>query len=483
MGQALYRKYRPKKLSEIVGQEHITTTLDNALKKGNISHAYLFTGPRGVGKTSIARILAHEVNNLPYDDENNHLDIIEIDAASNRRIDEIRELRDKVHIAPTTAKYKVYIIDEVHMLTKEAFNALLKTLEEPPEHVIFILATTEAHKVPETIQSRTQRFTFKPIQNEQAVEHLKTIAEQEKITIDEDALELIASLAEGSFRDSISLLDQISAVSNKITLKEVQASLGIAPEEVIIKLLSQVNSGQLSELVPYLAELRQQGYQASQLSRQLSHQLRQQLLGNNHRNDNLFISSLLQKLLAVPASHDPTTLLELTLLDAALSTDLGEEIIIEEPVQKPKKTIEAPVIAEESPQIDESDNIVSVEIPVNDTAEFNETVWLQVLQDIKQKHNTLYGVARMAVPEFHDNELVLYFAFPFHQKRLAEEKNRQLLSEIIKKHTGQTITITCSVDKKLAEQPVIPKPEVKPAVPSSLDNISNIFGPSEVLES
>src|SRR3989338_478241 len=152
MGQALYRKYRSKKFGEVVGQQHVTKTLTNALKSGRISHAYLFTGPRGVGKTSVARIFAHEVNNLKYDEDKPHLDIIEIDAASNRRIDEIRDLREKVHISPTSAKYKVYIIDEVHMLTKEAFNALLKTLEEPPEHCIFILATTEAHKLPATIE-------------------------------------------------------------------------------------------------------------------------------------------------------------------------------------------------------------------------------------------------------------------------------------------------------------------------------------------
>src|SRR3982751_4633112 len=176
MGQALYRKYRSKSFDDVVGQDHITKTLKNALSSGRISHAYLFTGPRGVGKTSVARILAHEVNDLPYTDESIHLDIIEIDAASNRRIDEIRDLRDKVHITPTSAKYKVYIIDEVHMLTKEAFNALLKTLEQPPAHCIFILATTEAHKLPETIISRTQRYTFKPVDLPKVVEHLRPIA-------------------------------------------------------------------------------------------------------------------------------------------------------------------------------------------------------------------------------------------------------------------------------------------------------------------
>src|SRR3954469_15580170 len=191
MEQALYRKYRPRGFDDAVGQPHITTTLKNAIKSGKISHAYLLTGPRGVGKTSVARILAHEVNGLPYDDESTHLDIIEIDAASNRRIDEIRDLRDKVYIAPTTGKYKVYIIDEVHMLTTEAFNALLKTLEEPPAHAVFILATTEAHKLPETIISRTQAFSFKPITTADISAHLAKIAAAEGINITPDALDII----------------------------------------------------------------------------------------------------------------------------------------------------------------------------------------------------------------------------------------------------------------------------------------------------
>ncbi len=226
MGQALYRKYRSKSLDTVVGQEHITTTLAHALKSGTFAHAYLFTGPRGTGKTSIARILAHEINGLPYEDDSAHLDIIEIDAASNRRIDEIRDLRDKVNVAPAIAKYKVYIIDEVHMLTREAFNALLKTLEEPPAHVVFMLATTEVHKLPETIISRTQRFMLKPVELSKVAAHLRTIADGEGIAIDDEALAMIAAHGEGSFRDSISLLDQTRGHDGAVDSAYVRQLIG-----------------------------------------------------------------------------------------------------------------------------------------------------------------------------------------------------------------------------------------------------------------
>ena len=272
MSRALYRKYRSKKLSEVVGQKHITTVLENALKQGKIAHAYLFTGPRGVGKTSIARILAHEINNLPYSEEDNHPDIIEIDAASNNGVDDIRQLRDNVQVAPFSAKYRVYIIDEVHMLSKAAFNALLKTLEEPPEHAVFILATTDAHKLPATIISRTQRFVFRFISKEDVCAHLEFIAKNEKINISKEAIEIIAERGEGSFRDSISLLDQISSIvekSEKITANLLEETLGLAPKMQINALISAFENQNSNEILQIVRDVHNSGVDLKNFASQL----------------------------------------------------------------------------------------------------------------------------------------------------------------------------------------------------------------------
>ena len=266
MSQALYRKYRSKSLADVVGQDHITDILTRALKSGRVAHAYLLTGPRGVGKTSIARILAHEINGLPYSDDSTHLDIIEIDAASNNGVEDVRDLREKVQIAPTSAAKKVYIIDEVHMLSKQAFNALLKTLEEPPAHVVFILATTNVEKLPATIVSRTQRFGFRAISPDDAVKHLAYIAEQEKIQIDEAAIRLIAERGDGSFRDSISLLDQLSSLADDrqgITVELIETSLGLAPVEMVNKLITAVEKHDITTIAQLLDAANDSGISAT----------------------------------------------------------------------------------------------------------------------------------------------------------------------------------------------------------------------------
>ncbi len=251
--KALYRKYRPTKLDEIVGQEQVTKTLGSSLLAGKIGHAYLFVGPRGCGKTSVARIFAHEINGFPYTVEDDYVDIIEIDGASNRGIDNIRELREKVMIAPTSGKYKVYIIDEVHMLTKEAFNALLKTLEEPPEHAVFIMATTDFYKVPATIVSRSQTYTFKLADGDTMFKFLKDVSKKENIKIEDDALSIIVKRGGGSFRDSLSLLDQISTLSSDtITKALVVSALGLPEDEKISELIAattESNVGRVSALI------------------------------------------------------------------------------------------------------------------------------------------------------------------------------------------------------------------------------------------
>jgi DNA polymerase-3 subunit gamma/tau len=508
MGQALYRKYRSKSLSEIIGQEHITQTLEKALKSGRLSHAYLFTGPRGVGKTSIARILAHEINGLPYTDDSAHLDIIEIDAASNRRIDEIRNLREKVHIAPAQAKYKVYIIDEVHMLTREAFNALLKTLEEPPAHAVFILATTEAHKLPETIVSRTQRFTFKPVERAKVVAHLKTIAKQEKIDITDDALSYIADAGEGSFRDSISLLDQAASQGSKVDLAIVQGLLGVAPKEAIENLLKQLAAGASGgELMRALTLLYEQGYQPAQISYQLSTTLRETLMNEKLVLPQTVTLALLEKLIAVPASHNPERYLEVVLLEIV---PLGtyDQIPHSPPPSDPhhknaKETSPNKSASEQLPKTPaKSESVDPRQIkaePVLTTPKkaaapaaptkhlapvaIDDTLWPKVLEAIRVKYYTLYSVLKMAQVRFNADGIELQCEFAFHQKRLNEAKNRKIIADVVQELTGRPMSITCgqlvpgqkTENTKQVEAPTSSEP--------ALTSISNIFGGGELLES
>ncbi len=314
MSRALYRTYRSRSLDEIVGQSHITRILQRAIASGRIAHAYLLTGPRGVGKTSIARILAHEINGLPYTDESTHLDIIEIDAASNNSVEDIRDLRDKVQIAPTSSPKKIYIIDEVHMLSKSAFNALLKTLEEPPEHVVFILATTDADKLPATILSRVQRFNFRAISPPDAAKHLAFIAQQEKIAITPDALELIAEQGKGSFRDSISLLDQLRSLSDETIDRAMVAEvLGLAQDEVVEGLMAAYAAADIGQAARLIDEAEAAGTPAELLAEQLLGIARQRVV------EDAALLPLLDKLLAVPRAGWPRIALLTALASRATS--------------------------------------------------------------------------------------------------------------------------------------------------------------------
>jgi len=293
MAQALYRTWRPHLWEEVVGQDHIVQTLRNAIAQERVGHAYLFGGPRGTGKTTSARLLAKAVNcldtdltNRPCDkcancvsvNEGRFMDLIEIDAASNTSVDDIRDLRDKVGFAPSQGHFKVYIIDEVHMLSTSAFNALLKTLEEPPSHVIFILATTEIHKIPATVLSRCQRHEFRRIPIQTIIAKLKELTKQEKIHIDDEALSLVARQATGSLRDAISLVDQLSSVSKKITLQTAQEVLGTATSQAVIDLIDAFLNSEHATGLEIIHKTLDSGSDPRQFARQIVDYLRNLLV-------------------------------------------------------------------------------------------------------------------------------------------------------------------------------------------------------------
>lgn len=429
MGKALYRKYRSKSLDEIVGQSHITDVLRRSIAQGRVAHAYLLTGPRGVGKTSIARILAHDINGLPYEDDHSHIDIIEIDAASNNGVEDIRDLRDKVQIAPVSAAKKIYIIDEVHMLSKAAFNALLKTLEEPPEHVVFILATTDAEKLPETIVSRTQRFGFRAISTAHLVEQLTKIAAAENIQITDEAIELIAEHGDGSFRDSISLLDQLSSLADTttgITVELVEQSLGLAPRALVKQLIDAHQHAKLAEVVALLDQARTSGIQAKILARQLSSYLKTAIVTSPE------LLPLLDNLIGVENSPQPDIKL-LTVL-APRSTPKTKpapllasvpEVILEAPIPAlaKKATQKHPKDPEPTPAPKAETKKAT---PSTSLATFS---WDALVEHVRAKHVALYSVLSKCSYDTADNTLIIYTNNKFYKKKLDDTKYRPLLSE------------------------------------------------------
>lgn len=428
MSQALYRKYRSKSLGEIVGQSHVTDILARSLTSGRIAHAYLLTGPRGIGKTSIARILAHEINKLPYDEATPHLDIIEIDAASNNGVEDVRDLRDKVQVAPVSAAKKIYIIDEVHMLSKAAFNALLKTLEEPPEHAVFILATTDVDKLPATIISRTQRFGLRAIGKSDAVQHLKHIASQENIAIDDDAIELIALRGDGSFRDSISLLDQLRGITGEettITRALIEASLGLAPQDMMRSLLQAYENKNLDTIVTLLDKSEHDGIQATVLASQLIQHIRSSVAQKPH------LLPLLDRLLEVGRSSQPAIKI-LTALASTLSADSS----LAAPKSKtvalaaPTPVISAPVAELQRPSIAQPakprQKVIKKETAPVESHAYEEGIldWNKLMEYTKEHFVAIYSVLSKCTGVMEGDTLTLYTNNAFYKKKLDDAKHR-----------------------------------------------------------
>lgn len=381
MTQALYRKWRPRQWDEVVGQEHILQTLTNAVRAGRTGHAYLFAGPRGTGKTTVARILAKAVNCLHEDpaqrpcnqcdhcvavNENRFLDLIEIDAASNTSVDDVRDLRDKINFAPTQGKYKIYIIDEVHMLSTAAFNALLKTLEEPPPHAIFVLATTEIHKIPATVLSRCQRHEFRRLPVDEIVAQLKHIAQEENIQADDDALTLIARQASGGMRDAISLLDQLASSGQKIDLALTQTVLGTATSQTVLDLIASIADHRPAPAMDAIHRALDSGADPRSLARQIVDYLRGLLLIQMGNADQVEATQEVQSTMAAHAkafsTHEvlrmmkafnaaaadtrggwqPSLGLELALAEALEAPQPVTRAALESPLPAPKKALAMP---------------------------------------------------------------------------------------------------------------------------------------------
>lgn len=493
MSQALYRKYRSRSLDEVLGQDHVTNILRRALEQGKIAHAYLLTGPRGVGKTSVARILAHEINQLPYDEEASHLDIIEIDAASNNGVDDIRALREKAQVAPVSAPKKIYIIDEVHMLSKPAFNALLKTLEEPPAHVVFILATTDADKLPATILSRVQQFFFRPIPTDIMARQLMTIAEKEGFAIEADAARLIAERSRGGFRDGISMLDQLSALASAdkpLSTSDVAQYLGLSATETLENLLELYQQHDAPEALSLLGELEKTGTDPVVLSHQLLSLLRARL----HQRPELI--TLVKQLIEVDRHpHPDLKLLTIFMDNGEQVTDTSPELIsplIASPktTAKPPATIsKSPVEAPESPAAtseapaaqppENSQKTIPKQEQTNDSADktasdaapagnqpapgsspdstATDIDWDKIIVLAKEQSFAIATLLQKCGWRRDGNTLTLYVGNTFNKKKLDDAKNRPLIATIVQQVAGTELDIATigqkapPKDAKLAE--------------------------------
>ena len=456
--KSLYRRYRPLSLEDVVGQEQVTKPLAAALKQGKISHAYLFIGPRGCGKTSVARILAHEVNGFKYDLEDNYVDIIEIDGASNRGIDNIRELREKVAIAPTTGKYKVYIIDEVHMLTKEAFNALLKTLEEPPAHAIFIMATTDAYKVPVTITSRAQTYTFTLCSADKMFEYLKDIAIKEKLKITDSALKIIAKRGGGSFRDSLSLLDQISTLSDKeIDDKLVIKALGLPDDEKITKLLGNYSSGDIIQITNSLKELLSSGVKPETIAEEIINTIvenpKPELLGLLAKLPDIKAPFADAKLLvALTSNVNTTTVSTATVVKHATNVSLKTEKKDETHVSSSTVAVSETSVSSKTEVKNETN--VSPVPPAATNIDFD---WDSYTNEVQSLNDAVYSQLVKTVHELSGDTLHIYPKKRIVKSILSRDNNKRILVDAAKGlvkitiHEVDETPVSANNDKTLSQ--------------------------------
>jgi len=526
VSQALYLKYRPRTFDEIEGQEHIRTTLKNAIALGRIAHAYLFTGPRGTGKTTTARVLAKAVNCLSENtdkpcnacavcqaiNEDRLLDLIEIDAASNTSVDDVRDLRDKVDFRPGEARYKVYVIDEVHMLSNAAFNALLKTLEEPPPHVIFVLATTDPQKIPATVLSRVQRFDFRRLTLPEIISRLSEIARKENLKVEPAALELIARHATGAMRDAISLLDQLMSYgSGEITLAQVQGLLGAASTQVVSELVAHLAERRHTQGLALMAQAVDNGADPRQLARDIVEYLRGVLLVQSGCGDALTVTAeTLDEMRQRAAQMSSSQLVRAIRLFNQAAFELRTsahptlpleiawvEALMEEPASPSSSApASAPVASRPTPTATSAraappprpasatpptDPVVAPPSATNAlTLELVQSQWTNVLARVKQTNRNAEALLRSAAEPIgvEGDVIVLGFQYPVHAEKFEKEKKWK---ETVERALGHVFQRQCYVRCRLTperakRQAVEQDPLIRTAINQLGAEITGIHG-------